>query len=294
MITSWGGGGCLIAIKNNISCIRMKEWEEEIPFDNIWLRINSKNGNKLLVNCIYIKPSTNFDTYNLYLKQLQDIINIREPDAHILILGDFNLSCIDWYFEPNRSYALNIEGRLSQELISTLTITDLKQVNCIRNHQNRILDLILTNTNPIEVTKTSGIVNEDPYHPALLIHIDQSFVKFMRSKKSPKHNFFKADYDSINHVINGTDWNTLFANIDIDSAVNNFYSTIREIIDAFTPKIIPTSEDYPKWFSPKLIQLIKEKEYYHKRKKNSNTNAIFNELFVQKRKQIKNEKKNVY
>lgn len=45
------GGGALIAIKNNISAIRLKSWEFEVPFDNIWLKINttgsSKNINKL-------------------------------------------------------------------------------------------------------------------------------------------------------------------------------------------------------------------------------------------------------
>lgn len=35
------GDGALIAIKNNISAIRLKSWELEVPFDNIWLKINT-------------------------------------------------------------------------------------------------------------------------------------------------------------------------------------------------------------------------------------------------------------
>lgn len=31
------GGGALIAIKRNISAIRLKNWEQEIPFDNVWI-----------------------------------------------------------------------------------------------------------------------------------------------------------------------------------------------------------------------------------------------------------------
>lgn len=33
------GGGSLIAIKKNISACRMKRWELEIPFDNVWLKL---------------------------------------------------------------------------------------------------------------------------------------------------------------------------------------------------------------------------------------------------------------
>lgn len=29
------GGGCLIAIKNNISTLRMTDWEKQIPFGNV-------------------------------------------------------------------------------------------------------------------------------------------------------------------------------------------------------------------------------------------------------------------
>lgn len=37
-----GGGGCLIAIKNSISAMRMTQWEQELPFENVWLAINQK------------------------------------------------------------------------------------------------------------------------------------------------------------------------------------------------------------------------------------------------------------
>lgn len=100
------GGGALIAIKRNISATRIKNWELEVPFDNVWLRINLNNSKKIFINCIYISPQTNFDRFNLYLELLQDIINTREPNAQFLIMGDFNLACIEWFFQSGCEFCV--------------------------------------------------------------------------------------------------------------------------------------------------------------------------------------------
>lgn len=105
------GGGALIAIKRNISAVRLKNWESEVPFDNVWLKINTVNSKKIFVNCIYIPPQINFDRFNAYLELLQDIIISREPDAHFVIMGDFNLSNIEWYHHGNHCISINHEGR---------------------------------------------------------------------------------------------------------------------------------------------------------------------------------------
>lgn len=47
---------------------------------------------------------------------------------------DFNLPCIEWYLENNKYFALNYEGRLANELLNTLNLTNLSQVNFVKNH----------------------------------------------------------------------------------------------------------------------------------------------------------------
>lgn len=112
-------------------------------------------------------------------------------------MGDFNLSYIEWFFEQNECKALSHEGRHAKELIDTLLLTNLSQINFVKNEYNRILDLVLTNMVNIKTKKTEGIVNEDAYHPALIFHIDPKEICFMKSKKNPKPNFFKANYERI-------------------------------------------------------------------------------------------------
>lgn len=112
----------------------------------------------------------------------------------------------------------------------------------------------------------------------------------MKSKKTPKFNFFKANYTSINNELNEVHWNQLLTEVDVNKAVDNFYSIIRGIIAKHTPKITPKIDQFPKWFSSKLIQLIHEKEYYFKLKKRTN-NLLYVRLFNEKRKEIKRLKK---
>lgn len=129
--------------------------------------------------------ATNFDRFNLYMKLLQDIINVREPNAYyykFLILGDFNLANIEWYHHINHCIATNYEGRFAVEFLNTLALTNIIQVNPIRNHLNRSLDLAITNLTSVNVTRINGIVNEDLHHPSLLINLKHDDIKFTHKK----------------------------------------------------------------------------------------------------------------
>lgn len=198
------------------------------------------------------------------------------------------------FYENNRCIAINYEGRLASTLLTTLTLTDMKQVNYVKNNYNRILDLTLTNMNNITTTKVNGIVEEDPYHHAFVFHINPKEIKLMKCKKSQKNNYFKADYDSIKKGITQVNWPKEFTNLITNEATDKFYEIFNKLIVKFTPKIEPRSNDFPKWYSKELIQLVKEKEVYFKamkRKNNNSTNEIYKTLFKEKRKTIKHKKK---
>lgn len=237
--------------------------------------------------------STSTNRINGYFKQLYDIINLREPDSYFIILGDFNLSCIEWYFENNRCIALNHEGRLAEALLDTLNLTGLKQVNFIKNNFNRILDLTLTNINNVNTSLARGIVGEDSYHPAFTFKLDPNDVKFMKCKKSTKINFRGANYIAINERISSVNWHHELNNLNSNEATDKFYIIINNIISQMAPKIKPKVEGFPKWFSNDLIKLVREKETYFNLIKRTNgaQNEIYKSLFKQKRKEIKRKKK---
>lgn len=280
------GGGSLIAIKNHIPALRLTEWESEAPYENVWLKISTSNSTKLFVNCVYINNLNSFDRFMTYLNLLHDIINRREPNGKFIILGDFNLSSIEWHYENGRCSPLIHDGRMANELINTLTCTNLTQFNHIKNSLNRTLDLILSNIPHINCDRVTGIVNEDPHHPAISFKFDSLDVKYMKMKRLNKFNFFRADYNSINDMLSTINWHSLFDNLNINDAVNKFYATIQHIIDAHTPVTKFNPNKYPIWYSKELIKIINEKEYYFELKK-STKNPIIISLYGEIRRKYK-------
>lgn len=284
------GGGALIAINKNIPALRLTDWELETPYENVWLKISTSNKTKLFINCVYINNVTSFDRFVIYLDLLHDIINRREPNAKFIILGDFNLSCIEWYFDNNKCTPVSHEGRMAKELINTLTCTNMIQFNHIKNHYNRTLDLILSNSPITDCCRTLGIVDEDPYHPPISFKFESKDINFMKLKRQNKFNFFKADYSSINNSLELIDWNSLFDNLDVNGAVGVFYETLQRIMDAHTPITKFNPNQYPIWYSRELIKVINEKEHYFTLKRITR-NPIIISLYREKRSEFNRLKK---
>lgn len=110
----------------------MTSWENETPFDNVWLKINTSGSSKLFVNCIYIPGWASFDQVKLYYSQISFIVNEKVPYSRFLILGDFNLACIEWSQSTDRCLPIIYDGRQAEELIRTLQFSNLSQHNFIK------------------------------------------------------------------------------------------------------------------------------------------------------------------
>lgn len=221
------GGGCLIALKNEYSALRMTKWEDEIPFDNVWLKLNTSGNSKIYLHTIYLPGWASFEHYNMYFEQLHDIINIRDPYARFVLLGDFNIPSIKWFPSGNHCIPLSCEGRIAVEFINTITNTNLKQSNTAVSHNNNTLDLVLSNI-PISVKCTDALVRVDQHHPPLIVEFSRSDIKFLAAKKTAKFNYFKANYNEINNDLTLIDWNNELNDSDIDVVVDKFYYTIQQ------------------------------------------------------------------
>lgn len=78
------------------------------------------------------------------------------------------------------------------------------------------------------------------------------------------YNFFKYNYEDINFSLASLSWVNLFKDLNINQAVDLFYSIIYEIVDIFVPKKIRCLSKYPLWFSRNLKNLIFKKKIAHK------------------------------
>lgn len=266
----------LIAIKNYIAYKRCYDWEKESSFENVWIEIKNKGAtNKTFINVIYIPPRSNFNQYQKYLDSLTEIMCAREPNAKFLIIGDFNLGAsTEWFFYNNECLALSHEGDTANELINSLSINELGQINFLRNTNHRILDLALTNSldfTLMPIAFDSELTKIDPQHPPFVIELKSNNIKFFKPKKTIKLNYFKSNFELINYELSLIDWNLLLDSSDINLMVYEFYQVVGDIIKRFTPTITPKDDKYPKWFSKKLIQLLKDKNHFHERFKQTNS-----------------------
>lgn len=153
-------------------------------------------------------------------------------------------------------------------LIETMSLCGLLQYNNIYNMNNRLLDLILSNSNNIQISETEPVIGADVHHPPISVTLscDQAY-KVIKRNRQTRLNFHKANYDLIKSDLLSVDWKDTLLNKDIDTAIDLFYSKLNSIISKHTPTIKYKSPDYPFWFTPGLIRCLKEKNKYHRRYK---------------------------
>lgn len=93
-----------------------------------------------------------------------------------------------------------------------------------------------------------------------------------------KYNFLKCNYADITFSLASIDWYNQFKDLNINEAVNVFYSIIYDIIDIFVPKIIIRKSKYPLWYSKSLKELIFKKKIAHKLYKSSGLVSDYNKF----------------
>ena len=75
--------------------------------------------------------------------------------------------------------------------------------------------------------------------------------------------FTSADYNDINLELDDIDWDTFFANHDIDGMTSLFDDKLKLLIDSYVPQKRIKVDSFPPWFSNELRNLTFEKKRAH-------------------------------
>ena len=153
-----GTRGILLFVKNELGAV---EVESGSRFkESVWVKINLRGNDKLLVGCIYKSPSSSEENLSLMNDMIRNI-NSTQVYSHVLVVGDFNFPDIDWN-------TWNSRDRFCQEFIESLRDSYLEQMvdkpTRFRINQNpSVLDLILVNdSNAIQsIDYLSPVGNSD-------------------------------------------------------------------------------------------------------------------------------------
>ncbi|CAG4969936.1 unnamed protein product [Parnassius apollo] len=93
------------------------------------------------------------------------------------------------------------------------------------NVNSRLLDLVLSTTEKVLVTSTEPFTRIDSHHPPLKIVLMENF-KFKKMKRAQpiRYNYRKCNYPDLKEDLATVDWSNLLIELDINEAVDKFYS----------------------------------------------------------------------
>ena len=161
--------------------------------------------------------------------------------------------------------------------LNNLTSICPYQINGIPNRLNRFLDLVFVDDNSCyDLHRTTPIVPEDPYHPALEIYAEvDNFSNVRDVNKASKsvnkvYAFNKTNVVELNRLLINTDWDSIIPSKimneeQLDEVVQTFYSTLYHYFDLTVPKSKPKSEYGPLWFNINLKRLRNKKSNLYKK-----------------------------
>ena len=279
--TNKRGGGVLLAMSTDIQYkeVDLSPVNDIVEsIDAVGIHVN--NGNKsILIILVYIPPTTYHQTIQLFFERLQICTDIS---SNTILIGDFNIHGFDDNKPRDRKY----------ETLSNFFIeNNFKQMNKIVNSNGGILDLIAVNGD-IKVAihkETMPILQEDQYHPTIIINANVKVPKlhnFPAVKSKMDFNFKLADFHALYSDILNCSWEKINQYDDVNTACDEFYQLINNILSKHVPLKHKSSKRYPCWFQEATIAALRNKNILYKKYKMSHLQSD-HELFKHARQELK-------
>ena len=197
--------------------------------ESVWIKINLRGSDKLLVGYIYKSPSSNEENLRL-LNDMICNINVNDIYSHVLILGDFNFPDIYWLSWSSR------DSR-SQEFIESLRDGYLEQMvdKPTRFRFNKlpsVLDLILVNdSNSIQnIDYLSPIGNSDH----IVLRFNYKCYIDLTSENTSRLNYFKGNYEGLREALS-IDWKHALEGRSTENMVDVFIEHMSKAINTYIP-----------------------------------------------------------
>nr|CAH7749762.1 unnamed protein product [Callosobruchus chinensis] len=171
-----------------------------------------------------------------------------------------------------------------------------KQYNGIRNNDDRILDLVVSNIECVVDRDYSPLVNEDNYHPSLLISLKINYTgkgNFEVNNQQVRYNFRRADFHSLYNDFLNINWDFLKNEVNSNDAIEYLYEKIYETLDKHVPRYKNFKHKYPSWYTSEVINIVKQKAKVHKKFKKSG-DAIHYLEFTRLRRKFKQKPAKAY
>lgn len=257
------GGGVLVAVIKKLQSKRINNWESMC--EDLWILIDLSPSNKLALCAVYLRSPLKKSHLEHFMANYNAVSENHSFSK--CIIGDINLSCIDWNLVYNSSVDYQLTPT-AQEFIDFTMLNNLKQCNNVRNQTDRVLDLVLVDGPLFRVSESRCVLSKiDPYHPPLEINVALEPGQNLKGNEAIKKlNFRKADYDSINDFLGSIDWNQVIGETgDVNDMLESFYEVVNSAVSRFVPLTKTKKNNYPPWFNKRLKKMLLEKNKFRRR-----------------------------
>lgn len=261
------GGGVLIAVQK-----KYKAFLIDIPtyLETVFVEV-SIHGKPIIFNCTYIPPQSNLQCFKDYVDIFTNIDHRISLNTKIILFGDFNLPCVN-----GARFIFDNNSKITACMHELINIYNLESFNNCLNEDFRTLDLIFGNIDIRVSDDCLPAVPVDKKHPPLIADFEikgEYMINNSSNNLENKYNFKIANFTLLYEMLRDCNWDTLTSFMNVDDAVDYFYLKFYEILDICVPKYNNSpnrnKKTFSPWFTQEIKQVLKQKEYFRKRKSES-------------------------
>jgi len=244
------GGGVLLYVKSSLQSVEYCT-SAEFP-EQVWCRIIGDGRNDLLVGICYRTP-----TESIYGKinhdELRKLIT-EVKGQHLLLMGDFNYSGIDWETLQSTSTASE-DCRLFLDCVEDCFLT---QHVAVPTRLGAVLDLVFTE----EPDMVNGVENMGRFGSSDHNLLSWEVTSFTRDVEEQREmlDFAKGDFDGMRTELRTVNWDELLQG-DADEDWKEFRDLVLRIEKRYVPKRKINNKRQKKaaWLSYRAVKLIRRK-----------------------------------
>jgi hypothetical protein len=187
------------------------------------------------------------------------------------LLGDFNVPGFDWN-SGLPSLNSHLYTKLKGDVIHSATcFLGLIQHNYSDSGRN-FLDLVFSNFADLTVDHpANGLVQLDNFHPPFIIECTMPVRRIKQNCNIFYKKFSAGNYAVLYNALYNCEWSSLYNETSVDAAVDRLNFSVTQAIDLAVPSGHIKKHKYPDWFSGKLENDIKKKNYFYRRYKKYKT-----------------------
>ena len=244
--------GVALYMKNDLNAVRNKVLNKSSFEESVWCNFNSKEGEGVLVGCVYRSPSSGEENF----QKLIELLHHEEIGKFnkICIVGDFNMPNINW-----DGHNVNARDRTFVECLRDSFLENMVKEPTRRRGNNRptMDDLVLVNDDQM----ISDIIHCCPLgksdHDMLFFNM---YITADNDESNPmKFDLNRGNYDAMREELKVWDLNAL-AKMGVEENWETVKNRILEAMERNIPKVETGKKNVkPKWFNGKVKKSVRRK-----------------------------------